>query len=29
VVTYCEQLNLAATQTLQKLYVMEALQKTP
>lgn len=25
--THCDQLNMAATQALQKLYVMEALQK--
>lgn len=26
-VTYCDQINTAATQTLEKLYVMESLQK--
>ncbi len=25
--TYCDQINAAATQTLEKMYVMEALQK--
>lgn len=25
--TYCDQLNLASTQSMQKLYVFEALQK--
>ena len=25
--TYCDQLNIASTQSLQKLYVFEALQK--